>query len=77
MTTFRAHFDGKHIVLDEPLPPGVSAGTRLRVAVDEDGSTANGATELFGDLFKMSQPLDLPADYSAQHDHYVKGLPKR
>jgi hypothetical protein len=37
--TLSAHFDGKVIVLDEPLPLPLRSGTRLRVSVEAIGDT--------------------------------------
>jgi hypothetical protein len=34
MVTLNAHFDGKAIVLDEPLSPPLQPGARLRVSVE-------------------------------------------
>ena len=45
MVTLNAHFDGKTIVLDEPVSPPLRAGARLRLnieTVDESPSPASG-----------------------------------
>lgn len=43
MTTIHGHFDGKRVVLDEPLPVALAVGQRVRVildsAADPTGST--------------------------------------
>jgi len=43
MTTIHGHFDGKRVVLDEPLPVTLAVGQRVRVvldsAADPTGST--------------------------------------
>ena len=44
MVTLNAHFDGKTIVLDEPVSPPLRAGARLRLnieTVDESPSPAH------------------------------------
>ena len=37
MTVLNAHFDGKHIVLDDPMPQAVPVNAKVRVIVDEPG----------------------------------------
>ena len=78
MTTLKAHFDGKVIVLDEPAPVGLVADTPVTVVVGSNGTShiAEGDS-LFEDLSRLARPLGLPPDFAAQHDHYTKGLPKR
>ena len=72
MTVLNAHFDGKQVVLDEPMPDGVPAATKLRVLVDV-------ATRPQSLLKIAARAIDasLPADYAEQHEHYVKGTPRR
>ena len=72
MTVLNAHFDGKQIVLDEPMPDGIPADTRLRVLVE----TGNRPQSLLK-IAAMAIDTDLPRDFAAQHEHYVKGTPRR
>jgi hypothetical protein len=59
------------VVLDsaQSLPDG----TRVRVVVDEPD-----AKPTLAGLLKYAGVLtDMPADFAAQHDHYIHGTPKR
>lgn len=73
MTIINGHYDGKRVVLDEPVPPGFAADTPVRVIFD------NGELrDLFAELGRLAVTTDdLPPDYAAQHEHYVKGTPRR
>ena len=73
MTTLKGHFDGERIVLDEPVPPGLAANTPVTVIV---GQPVEGETVL-DKIAKLSRPCGLPPDFAEQHEHYVKGTPKR
>ena len=72
MTTLRAHFDGQRVILDEPAPPHLNANTPVKVLVEDD--KPNGALAA---IAKLAAPADVPPDFAHQHEHYVKGLPKR
>lgn len=85
ITVLRAHFNGKDIVLDEPPPPDLPPGTPVEVRYERPVSgngqapaDESGREEtLLDKIAKLAKPRGLPPDYSSQHDHYVKGLPKR
>lgn len=70
--TIAAHFDGKAIIPDEPLP--IPVGQRLRVRVElEDADPPR-----FSGLLQFAADLDgAPSDLAAQHDHYLYGTLKR
>lgn len=72
MTTLNGHFDGKRVVLDEPIPPFVLPDTPVRVVFEGDS-----AESVLDRIAKLAGPSDLPPDYSQQHDHYVKGTPRK
>jgi hypothetical protein len=72
VTILKGHFDGKQIVLDEPVPPGIEANAPVIVHF-----TLNEARGILKEIVKRARPAGLPADFSEQHDHYVKGLPRR
>ena len=72
MTIVNGHFDGKRVVLDEPVPPDIVADTPVRVLFDK-----NGRESVLDRIAKLAGPSDLPPDYSQQHDHYVKGTPRK
>jgi hypothetical protein len=72
MTILNGHFDGKRVVLDEPVPADIAADTPVQVYF------GNGdAREAFAELAKIARPGGLPRDFSEQHDHYVKGTPRK
>ena len=39
--------------------------------------TVRKKSSLLSDLSALSSEIDLPADFSKQHDHYLYNLPKR
>jgi hypothetical protein len=89
MIRFKAHFDGKNICPDEPvsLPTGVT----LRVTVAELPTTkeipapdhqtptqrALSPAEMFAHIETKVGLHEHPADWSAEHDHYLHGAPRR
>lgn len=78
MTTLRAHFDGKQVVLDEPMPAGVAPNTPVLIVVSSSTDHSNTPKGLFDAMASIQlDGSDLPPDFAAQHEHYVKGLPKR
>lgn len=69
----KGHFDGQKIILDEPVPAGLAPNTRVRIVIENEQEQS-----LFEKLLDLAvDDDDLPADYAEQHDHYVKGTPKR
>ena len=76
MVAFKAHFDGKVIVRDEPLE--LPRGQALIVHVEADRADLQSqpvnAIEL---LRSLAGSVEAPADWSEQHDHYLYGTPKR
>ncbi len=72
MTIINGHYDGKRVVLDEPVPTNIPADTPVRVYFGDEQ-----ARELLAELGKLTRPGGLPPDFSEQHDHYVKGAPRR
>lgn len=78
MIQFSAHYDGTKICPDEPvsLPENVP----LRVTVDEittPAPGANGSLDLFDRLEAEVGLIDGPADWAAEHDHYLYGAQKK
>jgi hypothetical protein len=72
MTIINGHYDGKRVVLDEPVPADIPPDTPVRVSF-EDGQTRDVLTE----LGKLARPGGLPRDFSEQHEHYIKGTPRK
>lgn len=80
MIRFRAHFDGKHICPDEPvsLPQGVPLEvTAAEVSDAKPPATSLSPAELFAQIENKVGLHEHPADWSAEHDHYLHGAPKR
>jgi len=76
MTVLTGHFDGERVVLDEPVPADIRADTPVRV-VFESGDNGD-ARDLLAEIAKLAVPDDnLPSDYADQHEHYVKGTPRK
>jgi hypothetical protein len=78
MIQFSAHFDGQYICPDEPvsLPENVP----LRITVDQSSpppSDATGPIDLFDRLEAEAGLIEGPPDWSAEHDHYLYGAPKK
>ena len=64
------------IMLDPParLPDG----TRVEVAVTDQLKPESESKPTLLSLLKLAGTVpDLPADFAAQHDHYIHGTPKR
>jgi hypothetical protein len=78
MVVLNGHFDGRQVVLDGPVPTGIPANTPVKV-VFEPEPTSNGesGSDALAEIAKLARPLGLPKDFSEQHDHYVKGTPRR
>ena len=72
MTVLRGHFDGQRVVLDDPIPSGIAPLTPVEVRFEE-----NGTETVLDKLASLAGDDELPADYAEQHDHYVKGTPRR
>lgn len=79
MVRFRAHFDGEHLLPDEPV--ALPEGTPLEVTVQEvEAATALGPIDLAAWLNRMEAEVGLadgPSDLSAELDHYLYGAAKR
>ncbi len=64
------------IIVDgnQPLPEGA----RVEVTVTEPAAPAVAAKPTLLGLLQLAGTLsDLPADFAAEHDHYIHGTPKR
>jgi hypothetical protein len=74
MTVLNAHFDGKQIVLDDPMPHTVPVNAKVRVIVEESGSAKPRCLQ---QIAEMAVDAELPRDFSTQHAHYAKGFPRK
>jgi len=79
MVEFLAHFDGKHLLPDEPVD--LPTGKPLRVTVEEVAPRAEPPPLNLGDFFDRIEAecglVEGPEDWAAEHDHYLYGTPKR
>lgn len=78
MIAFSAHFDGKVIVPEHPVDLPVDRPFVVHVETGRDGDS-EGRIGLSGLQWLAENAVDdeLPADLSAQHDHYLYGTAKR
>ncbi|MBI4580768.1 MAG: hypothetical protein HY718_13760 [Planctomycetes bacterium] len=67
----KGHFDGRQIVLDEPVPKEVSPNTPVDVLIQPAGGGA------LADIAELARPGGLPPDFAEQHGYYIKGEPRR
>jgi hypothetical protein len=61
------------------LPVHVPDGTQVEVLLPEDGSREEfkSAGSFFDTIRDLVGSVEGPADWAAEHDHYIHGLPKR
>ena len=78
MVRFQAHFDGKHLLPDEPVE--LPENTPLRVTVEEiaprDDTPLLNLAEWFDQLVARHGLVEGPEDWAAELDHYLYGTPK-
>lgn len=72
MTVLKGHFDGQRVVLDEPVPAGVGAHTPVKVVFETEEAGA-----ILAEIAGLARQAGLPPDFAEQHEHYVKGAPRR
>jgi len=72
VTIIKGHFDGQRVILDEPVPGELATNTPVSVSVIFQDSEP-----ILSQLAKLAEKGGLPPDFSQQHDHYVKGTPRR
>lgn len=73
MTILNGHIDGKHVVVDEPIPEGLPPLTPVKIIIE-----SLDARKVLDQIAEMAISTDeLPSDYSQQHEHYVKGTPRK
>jgi hypothetical protein len=80
MIRFKAHFDGEKLCPDEPvsLPQGVPLEVTAAEVLDaKQPPTSRSPAELFAHIENKVGLHEHPADWSAEHDHYLFGAPKR
>ena len=75
--TLRGKIKDGAVVLDEPA--GLPDGTPVEVRTVEPTTTDVQAPPTLYDRYKsfIGVAEGLPADFAAEHDHYIHGTPKR
>lgn len=71
--TVRAHYDGKNFVPEEPV--SLPDGTVVTLTVVP--TTGASPLRALSELARQNPITDSPRDWSEQHDHYIRGTPKR
>jgi hypothetical protein len=81
MVAIKGHFDGSVFVPDEPvdLPRGQAVVMHVvpTPVADAAAVSPNGDGDFWTVLQKLSGSVEAPADWSAEHDHYLYGTPKK
>jgi hypothetical protein len=72
--TLTAVFDGKVLVPDEPA--GLTENERYELTVS-DPPAERAFEDAWDVLDRISGTVDMPEDWSLEHDHYIHGTPKR
>jgi hypothetical protein len=73
MTTINGHYDGKRVVLDQPVPGDIPPQTPVKVVFEPESGK-----HVLARIAELAISTDeLPPDYSEQHEHYAKGTPRR
>jgi len=79
MVAIKSHFDGKVFIPDEPVDLPSNQSVILHVQPTDTPHSTKDQPE--GDFFNIMQSLigsiEAPQDWSAEHDHYLYGTPKR
>lgn len=70
-----ATFDGQVLRPDTPLD--LQPNTRCVITVEVPESQPRVAEDAWTVLEKAAGSVDAPRDWSAEHDHYLYGTPKR
>lgn len=68
MTILNAHFDGKQIVLDDPVPDNLPLNAKVQVVVDSAGPS-----KALAEIAERAIDAGLPADYSTRFRDYMRG----
>jgi hypothetical protein len=78
MIQFNAQFDGKNLCPEEPvsLPENVTLRVMIAEPVAHEQAASGKAIDVFDSLERQTGLIEGPADWSAEHDHYLYGVPK-
>ena len=69
--TLHVTFDGKVLRPEEPVD--LKLNTRYIVTIEYEEEKS----DLWNTLVKLAGTVEGPEDWSAEHDHYLYGTPKR
>ena len=72
---YRGHVENGVVVLDEPASLPEGAKVRVEPEEPEELERELSLAERLKDVAGILKGL--PADFAAQHDHYIHGTPKR
>lgn len=75
--TVTARFDGKVLVPTTPVELPIDQDLKLTISDSLPDNEKTPLQRLVEQLDQLPPATDLPADLSAQHDHYLYGTPKR
>lgn len=76
MHVLNGHFEGRKLVLDDPVPDDLPANAKARITVEESAEP-QGPSKALAAIAKMAiDAPDLPTDYSENHDKYLYGTRK-
>lgn len=74
--TLTATYDGHNLLLDEPI--ALEPNRRYIIIVQGLAPERAGEPDdAWAVLETLQGTVDAPADWAAEHDHYLYGLPKR
>lgn len=73
MDVLNGHYDGRQVVIDEPVPDDIAPDTPVKIVFERNRNET-----ALDRLARLAGPgHGLPRDYAEQHEHYVKGTPRK
>jgi len=72
MVVMQGHFDGQQVILDGEIPKEIPLNARVKIVYEEERPAS-----VISKISALAMESDLPSDFSEQHEHYVKGTPRR
>jgi hypothetical protein len=73
--TFKATYDGQVLRPAEPLD--IIVGAECEASVDVPATETDSEEDMWSFLKRMEGSVELPTDFSEQHDHYLYGARKQ
>lgn len=77
MVALRGHFDGRAIVLDDPVDLPQGKALIVHVELESPAPPPIDSSALDWIIQNAVESPSVPVDGAAQHDHYLYGVPKR